>query len=235
MSIRNIPSPPPAVKKNLQKIEEDASEEGQFEEMDQDMSSTGSTQPANSTAFPRTFNPPDISVTDERGNIKSHSHFSSCIDFDNRLHVASEEQFHSVFKNQRSRTFTTLNDAYEQSTHLPGSHELDNLNNGLPPNGFLTNMAMLRKSYEDIVVRSAGSSNADDILTRLKQVLDSQSIDYYELPSARSVQLTHSNVQLKMEVVQTGADLNSLRFRHVSGDSSLSRQLCNELLQHMSL
>lgn len=70
-------------------------------------------------------------------------------------------------------------------------------------------MAMLHNSDEEIVVR-AGSSNANDIPTRIKQVLDSQSIDCCKLPSANSVQLIQFNVQMKMEVVQAFSHQSSV-------------------------
>ena len=222
---RNIPSPPPSIKQNLHKIPEDSNGEGAFEDMDQDW--------CNSSAIP--LNPPDISVTDEQGNVSSHSHFHSCLNLHSSLHLNSfsGEQINCSLKGQRSRTFTTLADAYEHGKHLPATQEVNDVNNDLSsPNGFFTTMAILHNSYEDIVL---GCKNADEIIRRLRQVLDSQHIAYEMSSCARVVLLNHSNVQLRMEIVNTGTESNSLRFRHVSGDCSLSRRLCHELLEHMSL
>lgn len=212
------------MKQNLHKIEEDCSGEGQFEDMDQEWST-----PPVIAAPPPPFNPPDINVTDEQGNIKSHSEFPAFMNIQSRFQVESLTAEQSAL-NHRSRTFSTLQDAYEHGTHLRTTREVSHINHSISPNGY--SQHILQNSYEDIVM---GSKNADDILSRLKQVLDNHHIEYELSSSARGVQLNHSNVQLKMEVVNTGNELNSLRFRHVSGDSSLSRQLCHVVLQKMSL
>lgn len=228
-SLRNIPSPPPALKQNLHKIEEDFSGEGQFEDMEQDWS----TPPV--TLLSKSFNPPDISVTDEQGNVHSHSQFPSSghnrTMVEPHLDSPATTAYESVLKNHRSHTFTTLADAYEHATHLPTTQEVSNVNYSLPSNGILTQMAILHNGYEDIAM---SSKTAHDIINSLKRVLDSQHIEYNP-SSALSIQLNHSNVQLKMEVIESGNQFNSLRFRHLSGDCSLSRQLCNQLLHQMTL
>ncbi|XP_067938441.1 serine/threonine-protein kinase SIK3-like isoform X2 [Watersipora subatra] len=214
---RNVPSPPPPM--NLDKIVEDSCGEGAFED-----------EELHTHLF---FKPPDINVTDEQGNVSCHSQFSCQATHDNlQLNSIGSNQFQSVLKGQRSRTFSTLADAYEHSRHLPSTHEVSNVSKDISSNGFFATMAILQNSYEDIVV---DCKNAEETLGLIRHVLDAQCIEYELSSCSRVVQLNHSNVQLKMEIVRTGNQSNSVRFRHVSGDSNFGRQLCHELRQRMSL
>lgn len=68
---------------------------------------------------------PDINVTDEQGNVKVHSSFPF--------------PGFPVVLQHRSRTFNTLDDAcQQQSARLQGTQEVNNINNSMQQNGFLT-------------------------------------------------------------------------------------------------
>lgn len=195
--------------------------------------------------------PPDISITDDQGNIQSHSKFLPY-----RYHrgppTSSQHPAHPAISLQqhvqqpvlhaedhsslqrRTRTFTTMNDALESNARLYTTQEVSNMN-GMMPNGLLHNVT-LRKSYEleEILVKRMDNRDAEDILNRLIQLLDSRHIEY-ELSRSGSIHLNHSQGQVKMEVVQCGAgnNLNDLRFRHMSGDTNHNRQLCNDLMYYL--
>lgn len=173
--------------------------------------------------------PPDISITDDQGNLQSHSEF---LPFQYRPppYVPTHED-HSL--HHRSRTFTTINDALEHNARLYTTQEVNNVNSTLPANGFLANMS-LRKSYEDILVKRMDHRDSDDIVNRLIEVLDSRHIEY-KFSRSGSIHLNHSQGQVKMEVVQStaGNNFNDLRFRHMSGDSNHNRQLCHDLMEYL--
>lgn len=208
---RNNPSPPPSFQ-NLHKIEEDTSGEG--EDMDQELTTPGI------PFTPRPYIiPPEISVTDEQGNVKSHIDFT-------RYVGSSPLQ-------RRSKTFNTLQDAYSQNTSILPAQEMTNVHDTMATNGLFSNIGLLKRSLENIVAHHCTRKDADDIMRELQDVLQSRDINY-ELSPDHSIKLTHSDVQLRMEV-KSGKDCSDLRFCHMAGDSGQSQQLCNELLQYMSL
>lgn len=222
MFFRSNPSPPPAFQ-NLHKIEEDTSEEGQCEDMEQESSSPSAL--LNNQHRLRTIIPPNISVTDEQGRTESHTEFPR---YPPDILILKER---AGPLSQRSRTFNTLQDAYIQNVNIHPAQELHDVSNGVTHNGIFSNIC---KSLENICAKRISNRDTDAILVEVRRFLDSRDINY-ELSPDHSVKLIHPNTQLKMEVVQSGHDTSDLRFRHMSGDSLQSRQLCNELLQYMSL
>jgi len=178
----------------------------------------------------RQAQPPKINVTDEKGNVQIHNDYSSYMDCHEGLMLGSEK-LSSL--HHRAHTFTSLQDAYTQNIHIQTAQGCNNVNE-IPANGLLANMALFRKNLENVFMQKISNKAADDVIRELQNVLDSRHIDY-QLSPDRAVHLQHLNVQLRMEVVKAGKDVSDLRFRQMAGDSEQCRQLCNELLQCMSL
>lgn len=175
--------------------------------------------------------PPEISVTDEKGNVKSHSEFSNYMNY-HQTDIYGNVKHSSL--SHRAHTFTTLQDACMQGIGISPTREVDDVRSVVANNG-IYNMSILHCSLENIILaQRMTSKQADEILREVRCVLESRDIDY-ELTADHSVKLTHSDLQLKMEVVRAGNDSSDLRFRHMSGDSGQCKELCKELLQCMSL
>lgn len=170
--------------------------------------------------------PPKISVTDEQGNVKSHSDFSRYVDTSNLFQECCGSPLQ-----RRSRTFNTLQDAYSHNSGILPTPEMANVHDTMTAKGLFSNI--LKRSLENIVAQQCTHKDADDIMTEIQDLLRSRHINY-ELSPDHSIKLTHSDIQLRMEV-KTGKDCSDLRFCHMAGDSGQSQQLCHELLQNMSL
>lgn len=196
--------------------------------MDQDLTTAGIPHLGqNSTTRPYII-PPKINVTDEQGNVQSHCDFSRQVN----SHAIYKELSGSPLQ-RRSRTFNTLQDAYSQNASILPAQEMPNVHGAMTTNGLFSNIGRLKRSLENIVAHQSTRKDADDIMRELQDVLQSRDINY-ELSPDHSIKLTHSDVQLRMEV-KSGKDCRDLRFCHMAGDSGQSQQLCYELLQYMSL